>query len=135
MIEPNLLEQWVREETLVRITFVDGEELVSKGYIRASPLDCFISHVRPEGVYVREGGTLWLFRFSRVGLHFAQTPLDRPFCPTVTSITPIENEFSIDPSDKLLADHTTPDGVRHVTVQFGMPVNLETLTLDTKVVL
>jgi hypothetical protein len=56
--DTNLLEQWVREETLVRIAFVDGEELVSKGYIRASPLDCFISHVRPEGVYVREGGTL-----------------------------------------------------------------------------
>jgi hypothetical protein len=83
--DTNLLEQWVREETLVRIAFVDGEELVSKGYIRASPLDCFISHVRPEGVYVREGGTLWLFRFAQM-----PNPLDRPFCLAVTSITPIE---------------------------------------------
>jgi hypothetical protein len=89
MIEPDLLEQWVREETLVRITFVDGEDLVSKGYIRASPLDCFISHVRPEGVYVREGGTLWLFRFAPVR-HDAMHAV----CPVVTSITPIEDSVA-----------------------------------------
>jgi hypothetical protein len=85
MIEPSLLEQWVREETLVRITFVDGEELVSKCYIRASPLDCFISHVQPEGVYVREGGTLWLFRFAPLYWTI------RSVCPVVTSITPLED--------------------------------------------
>jgi hypothetical protein len=85
MIEPNLLEQWVREETLVRIVFVDGEELVSKGYIRASPLDCFISHVRHDGVYLREAGHLWLFRFARM-----TDPTIRSVCPVVTSITPIE---------------------------------------------
>jgi hypothetical protein len=83
--DTNLLEQWVREETLVRIAFVDGEELVSKGYIRASPLDCFISHVQPEGVYVREGGTVWLFRFARVAESM------HAVCPRVTSIVPIED--------------------------------------------
>lgn len=83
--DPNLLAQWVRDETLVRIVFADGEALVAKGYIRASPLDCFISHVRPDGVWVREGGDLWLFRFARPkGLHSA--------CPVVASITPIEND-------------------------------------------
>lgn len=84
--QSGLLAQWVRDETLVRIVFQDGEDLVSKGYIRASPLDCFISHVRPAGVWVREGGTLWLFRFARVAESM------RGACPRVTSITPIKDD-------------------------------------------
>jgi hypothetical protein len=83
--DPSLLAQWVRDETLVRIVFTDGETLVSKGYIRASPLDCFISHVRPVGVWVRENGTMWLFRFARVSEYM------RAECPVVTSITTIED--------------------------------------------
>jgi hypothetical protein len=83
--DTSLLEQWVRDETLVRIAFVDGEELVSKGYIRASPLDCFISYVRPVGIFIREGGAVWLFRF----VHVPNAAM-RTGCPVVTSITPIE---------------------------------------------
>jgi hypothetical protein len=83
--DTNLLEQWVREETLVRIVFVDGEELVSKDYIRASPLDCFISHVFAGDIWIREGGDMWMFRFKP-----ATDRLSRPVCPVVTSITPIE---------------------------------------------
>ena len=90
--DTNLLEQWAREETLVSIAYVDGEELVSKGYIRPSPLVCLISHVRPEGLFVREGGALWLFRF-------AQTP-DPPVCPVVTSITPIDTEALADAAEQ-----------------------------------
>jgi hypothetical protein len=44
----------------------------------------------------------------------------------------LENTPGIDPRDRLLADHTTPDGVRHITMQFGAPVLQETLTLTSE---
>lgn len=99
--DPNLLAQWVRDETLVRIVFKDGENLVDAGYIRASPLDCFISHVRPDGVYVRENGAMWLFRFARV---VGQT--NRGVCPCVISITPIS-----EPDTEQLADAAEQDAL------------------------
>lgn len=81
-----IAEQFMRENTLVELTFTDGGNLVDMGRISASPCVCFLSGVTHEGCFVRLDGSLWLFRWS-------DKPAEDPgFCPVIESLTSAEVE-------------------------------------------